>query len=182
AVGSSFASLLGSRPGIARPALLLAATLLSHVFFGLYAGISGLVMVVTGGRGAGPRAHRLAAIWAVAFAVVAFWLVPFALNAKYQGGLPWKYGQENGLRTVELAKLWLSGWMLDAHRLPWLTVLVIGGGVLAIRRRAQPLDRWLLVLLASTCVLLLGRSTFGRIYDRIPFHEELQVIRYLCGL
>jgi hypothetical protein len=112
----------------------------------------------------------------------AFWLVPFLANLDYQGGLPWKHESENGYPPVELLRWTFTGAFFDDGRLPWLTALVVFGLALAWRRRARSLERWALLLFAVTFALLMGRTTWGALYGWIPFHGELEVIRYLSGL
>jgi hypothetical protein len=182
ALGSLYRHLLGSAPGPARPALLLTITLLCHVFVALYCGIAAALMVVVCREGLWRRARALVVVGALTGCASAFWLVPFLANLDYQGGLPWKHESENGYPPVELLRWTFTGALFDYGRLPWLTVLVVVGIGLAWRRRGRLLERWALLLFAVTFALLLGRTTWGAPYGWIPFHGELEVIRYLSGL
>jgi len=181
ALGHAWRFVVRGEGGPGRPALLFAATALSHAFLGLYAGLAAAAMVVVRRAGAAARARRLAAVVALAAPLLAFWLVPFLANLEHQGGLPWKSESENGYALATLARRAASGALFDHGRLPWLTYLALAGAVAAWRRRAD-VDRWLLVLLAATAALLLGPTTWGPWYRALPLHGELEVIRYLAGL
>jgi len=183
AAGSMYRHLLGPGRGSAwRPALWLTLTLLCHVFLALYCGIGAALMVVVRREQVWRRARKLFAVAVWTGAASAFWLVPFLSNLAYQGGLPWKHESENGYPPVALLRWTFTGEVYDHERLPWLTVLVVIGLALAWRRRAGSLERWALLLFALTFALLLGRTTWGTAYGWIPFHGELEVIRYLSGL
>ena len=182
ALGSLYRRLLGQEPGAARPALLLTLTLLSHVFLALYCGIAAGLMVVVKREGLWRRARALFVIGAWTALASAFWLVPFLANLDYQGGLPWKHESENGYPPLSLLRWTFTGAFFDHERLPWLTALFVIGLALAWLRRARLLERWVLLLFAATFALLMGRTTWGAAYSWIPFHGELEVIRYLTGL
>jgi hypothetical protein len=163
-------------------ALLLALTFLCHAFLGMYASLAAALLVLAQMHGVVRRARMLLGVYGLALLLLAFWLIPFLANLDYQGGLPWKHESENGYPPLELLRYALTGALFDHGRAPWLTALVVVGLVLSWRMRAQTLDRWLLALFALTVALLLGRTTWGVVYTWIPFHAELEVIRYLGGL
>jgi hypothetical protein len=168
--------------GYGAPALLLALTFLCHAFLGLYASLAAALLAVAQTQGVLRRARALLGVYGLALLLLAFWLIPFLANLDYQGGLPWKHESENGYPPLELLRFALFGALFDHGRAPWLTALVFAGIVLSWRQRAQVLDRWLLALFALTVALLLGRTTWGVVYNWIPFHGGLEVIRYLGGL
>ena len=168
--------------GYGTPALLLALTFLCHAFLGLYASLAAALLAIAQSHGVLRRTRVLLGVYGLALLFLAFWLIPFVANLDYQGGLPWKHESENGYPAPELLRLALVGALFDHGRAPWLTALVFAGIVFSWRQRAQTLDRWLLALFALTFALLLGRTTWGVAYNWIPFHAELEVIRYLSGL
>jgi hypothetical protein len=168
--------------GYGIPALLLALTFLCHAFLGLYASLAAALLAIAQTHGVLRRTRALLGVYGLALLLLAFWLTPFLANLDYQGGLPWKHESENGYPPLELLRFALVGALFDHGRAPWLTALVFAGVVLSWRQRAQTLDRWLLALFALTVALLLGRTTWGVVYTWIPFHAELEVIRYLGGL
>jgi hypothetical protein len=181
-LGSIYRLLYPRTGGYGTPALLLALTFLCHAFLGVYASLAAALLAIAQTRGVLPRMRALLGVYGLALLLLAFWLIPFLANLDYQGGLPWKHESENGYPPVDLLRMALVGALFDQGRAPWLTALVFAGIVLSWRQRAQTLDRWLLALFALTVALLLGRATWGVVYDRIPLHAELEVIRYLGGL
>jgi hypothetical protein len=183
AIGSLGRHLLRETPGRARPVLWVTLTLLCHAFLALFCGIAAALMVVVQREGLWRRARALLLVGIWVGLASAFWLVPFLLNLDYQGGLPWKHASENGYPPAQLLGWIFTGAVFDhGRRVPWLTVLVFVGLALAMRRRQRPLERWVLLLFFASFVLLLGRTTWGAVYGWLPFHGELEVVRYLSGL
>ena len=181
--GSLYQLLMEDRRGLLRPTLLYAVTSLVHVFFGLYAAIGGALMVfLRRERALARAARRLALVFGLTAALIAWWLVPFIANRDLQGGLPWKQPKDNGYSLGELAAFAWRGEFFDYGRLPWLTLLCALGFIRALFFLRRPLERWLVLLSMVTFVLFLGRTTFGGLYDRLPFHADFEVIRYLAGL
>jgi hypothetical protein len=182
AMGGLYRYLFERDVGLKVPTLLFSATLLTHAYFGLYLALAGAVMVIVRRDGLVDRARRLAPVFMLSGLITAFWLVPFVLNMEYQGGLPWRGKGENGYPVLELARLAVTGQLFDYGRLPWISVLIVVGVILAWRRRTGTLERFTLLLLGLTIVLLLGRTTWGSLYSLIPLHAEIEVIRYLNGV
>jgi hypothetical protein len=182
AMGALYRHLLRRDLGPKLPTLLFSATLLAHAYFGLYLALGAAVMLVAQRQGFRQRAYRLAVVFGLSALLTAFWLLPFIHYMNHQGGLPWKSAAESGYPPLELSRLAVTGALFDHGRLPWISVLVGAGIWLAWKRRAQTLERFTLMLLGVTLALLLGRTTWGRLYGWIPLHSELEVIRYLNGV
>lgn len=182
AMGGLYRYLFEQNVAVKVPTLLFSATLLTHAYFGLYLALAAGVMVILRWDGLVDRARRLAPVLLLSGLLTAFWWVPFVLNIEYQGGLPWRGKGENGYPVLELAHLAVTGQLFDYGRLPWMSALIVAGAILAWRRRAATLERFTLLLLGLTIVLLLGRTTWGSLYSLIPLHTELEVIRYLNGV
>jgi hypothetical protein len=155
-------------------------TFLSHIFFGLYLGIASLLMVL--GAGWRERGVKALQVYAVSIAVMAFWMLPLLLNVSLVGGLPWKSITHNGWPLAVTLKRAMGGVLLDQHRLPWLTLLLFVAMVALWKRRKRSIHGWLWGLWAATFVLFLGRTNLGALYQWIPLHRELNVMRYLSGL
>ena len=114
------------------------------------------------------------------------------MGMPYQGGLPWKFASEDGLGVSEVIRRLITGDVLDAGRIPWLSFLALVGTALTIRRalgNPDPPRRrialgdkiapgWLLAF-GTVCLLMwLGPATWGPGYRRLPLHAELEVMRY----
>lgn len=181
-LGSIHRLLYARTMGYGPPALLLALTFLCHAFLGLYTSLTAALLAIVQRSGLLPRIRALLGVYGLALLLLAFWLIPFLADLDYQGGLPWKHQSEDGYPLPDLLRFALSGELFDHGRAPWLTALVLVGIAFSWRERARPLDRWLLASFAVTFALLLGRTTWGAVYAWIPFHGELEVIRYLAGL
>ncbi len=182
ATGALFQRLHGNEPSDLRAVALFVALALAHVFFGLLLGIAGILMVVVRQDGVGARAIRYARVLAKSLALLAFWLVPFVLYMRFQGGLPWKYDAESGWPAARVATMLVSGEIFDHGRIAWLTAAVLGGLALCALRRGETLPRFVVALFFLSLALLLGRTTWGRLYSLLPFHAELEVVRYLSAI
>ena len=156
-------------------------TWLSHVFLGLFGSIAGALLVA-----AAPsvdRARRAATVFSATGLAIACWLVPLILNARFQGGLPWHNASEDGYPWRDLVTFLGDGKLFDFQReRPVLTVVVVLGVVLLPLAWRTLVGRWATLLLVVSCFLFLGRTNLGRVYASIPFHGELEVIRYLSAV
>lgn len=176
-------------------------TFLSHSFFGMY------IVLVTGTmllvrwfllfnvRHFNFQMYALPFIRAVSlhFRTLVFifwWLIPVFANYQYIGGLPWKGESENGYQFYFLIRQLMAGEVYDhGRKLPIITLLVICGiayislsNLQSGTYYRQQFQIWILGTFVMTFLLLLGRTTFGVLYELIPLHSELEVIRYLNGL
>ncbi len=156
-------------------------TWMSHVFFGLFGSIAGALLVLASPTG--ERLKRAAFVFGATALSIACWAVPMLLNDQFQGGLPWHNVSEDGYPWRDLVAFFREGKLFDfERRLPALTATVVIG-VLALPLAWNTLvGRWATLLLVVSCFLFLGRTNLGRAYAAIPFHAELEVIRYLSGV
>lgn len=181
--------------------ILLVLTFLSHAFFGM------LVVMVTGAMLLFHWllkfniSHFQLKIYTMPFLrafylhfrtllFISWWLIPFLANYQYIGGLPWKHDSENGYQFHFLMRQLVAGEVFDhGRKFPLITLLVMCGIACIclrnIQKRNDPSQHchvWILGTFIITFLLLLGRTTFGFLYELIPFHSELEVIRYLNGV
>lgn len=129
---------------------------------------------------------RRAAILAAGTAACSAWVVVPVLVFKhwasineFLAGTP--IANSYGARVV---LSWLaSGQLLDAGRMPVLTLLAAIGAIGAIVSwRHDPRARAVLVLFAASLVLFFGRPTLGPLTRLIPGSEDLFLRRFLMGV
>ena len=79
---------------------------------------------------------------------------------------------------------WLvSGQLLDAHRLPILTLAAgIGLALAFLRWRADENGRALFVAFAACLLLSFGRTTFGALADAVPGSSDIFFRRFMMGI
>lgn len=164
------------------PATLLALVLLCHLILGYLCLGGTLLLVPLGGTDRLRGLARAALALGVSLLLCAFWLIPFLLNAKYQGGFPYRWESSDGYPLSEAARRVFAGDVLDTGRLPLLTILGLAGLAASLRRWKEVPLRWAASFGFLCFLFWLGPRTWGDGYRRLPFHAELQVVRYLAGL
>ena len=169
-------------------ALLLALTFLSHFIYG-YMAAATLVLVAclpdadTPGR---RRFIRLAWVGVLSFALAAFQLVPmmsdgpFILRSRWEPLWKWEsFGFAGVFGTTA------SGNLLDAGRLPVLSLLALYGAIAVVRRRLEPESRFAGVFALAGAVLWLflfcGRAAWGPLFKAIGLSEAAQLHRFIGG-
>lgn len=181
-LGSMFRLLVEDEPGLKRPALILLLTILSQLYFAYYCVVAGAVMLMARRGRTLLRLSAAAKVYGTALALAAFWIIPFLVYGKYQGGLPWRHENENGYPLSQLARFAIEGDFFDHGRAPWLSALVAVGLVMVAVHRRGRFERWLLALTAVSAVLMLGSTNIGAFYWIAHLGQEPEVIRYLIGL
>jgi hypothetical protein len=129
-----------------------------------------------------------------------WWLVPILSCYQFIGGLPWKYDATNAHDISIIIRRLLSGEIYDFGRtFPFITLGILAGLScvflghhpldkesikisVAMTPKQQILYTWLGLSFFVSLTLFLGRGTFGAWYDLIPFHGEMESLRYLNGL
>ena len=126
--------------------------------------------------------------------LLSWWIIPLLSNFNYIGGLPWKNESEHGYSFEFVLRNLLSGEMFDhGRKFPFITLGVLAGVSCTFSTHLktdenenwterQTLFLWLRALFLVTFYLFLGRTFSGPLYDLIPFHKELEVLRYLNGI
>jgi len=164
------------------PAALFSLLVLCHAFLAFLAAVAMLSMTLSTRRELGVRLLRLGAVVAITALWTGFWLVPFLSCRAFQGGYPGQGDYGEGYALSELGLRVLRGDLLDSGRRPWVT-LMAGAGILAVCWSREHRSPW---WLAATGVFsfefLLGPEGWGQGYRSIPFHQGLEVIRYVAGL
>ena len=191
----------GSRNGTV---LLVVLNFTAHTFFGIYLGIATAVTVMVDllinplpykRKLSSPSLWRAFCVHFISVSLLSWWIIPLLRNFNYIGGLPWKNESENGYKFEFVVRNLLSGEMFDhGRKLPFITLGFLAGiSCICFSYRGksdenshdakrQTLFIWLGMLFSLTIFLFLGRTTFGPLYDLIPFHKEIEVVRYLNGI
>jgi hypothetical protein len=166
--------------------VLLGLTFLTHVIFG-YMGALSLALLSILPDADSPRIARIVRtirIGAVAIALSAFQLLPLILDgptmnhSRWEPG--WKWDSFGAAATLEYL---FTGRMLDAGRLPVLSLAALAGFVLLIRR-------WPIASLAERfagsgavfwILLLFGRPFWGPALSLLGISPDMQLHRVAAG-
>ena len=190
----------GSRNGVI---LALVFNCLCHTFFGIYVGIATGVMLLVDlyfnavpikMKAFSPSVWRAIGVHLTSVVLLTWWLVPLLVNYDNVGGLPWKNESENGYTFEFVLRHLMCGEMFDHGRtFPFITIALIAGLACICFSQHQKYENhnsekrhllfiWLGVLFFVVLVLFLGRTMFGSLYNLLPFHKEIEVVRYLIGI
>ncbi len=131
------------------------------------------------------RAVRALVVLGGTAAATAWVTVPVLVSARWASvneilrGTP----LENGYGARRVVGWLVTGGLLDAGRLPVITVLAgIGLVSCIVRFRRDERGRVLIVLLAMSLVLSFGRTTFGSLVDALPGSTDLFMRRFMMGV
>ncbi|MBP46438.1 MAG: hypothetical protein CMH53_00675 [Myxococcales bacterium] len=159
--------------------VLMALTLLSHLFIGLLSAIACACLMVGRGRLERSSFIALCKTASLSFVLCGFWLVPLLSTREYLGGLPWLNDNYDGWPPTQVVKALMGGALLDAQRFPWLTILAVVGLVRALPTALSTRLSRALCLFALVCLMLLGgREFWGEAYTSVPMHANVNPARY----
>lgn len=169
--------------GLAVAAALTGATFVSHVLYAYIVVVSAAVLLLV--RSEAPflrRAWRTAAGLALGVAVVAYFLVPYALTGQWINRSVWEAPTKyDGYGHAWVLWRLVNGELLDAGRIPVLTMLAaIGLAHAMIRRRVA--DRVVVTLFVAWLLLFFGRPTWGILYRLLPMNADLHIHRFVGGV
>ena len=168
------------------PAVLLTAlTVALHFETGYLALSVLLVWPLVAGRPLAARLRRAAVILGGSLLASAWVIVPLlqqrpwaAVNEALQGT-----GEVNGYGARQVIDWLFSGQLLDAGRLPVITVCAALGLALAwLAWSADADSRALLAALAVCLLFAFGRTTFGSLVDVIPGSADIFFRRFAMGV
>ena len=173
--------------------LLLSATLMSHLIFGLIAFVSlgaltaiPAVRLLTSESAKGTiymRWKRLLILLVMVVVVTSYFLVPFFLDRPYLNLSVWedpeKYDSYGHALVIQSLA---SGDMFDFGRFPSLTILLVAGFLICLRRWKE--ERYLIPVVMFLLWLLLyfGRSPWGTIIDLLPMGRDVPIHRFIAGI
>ena len=173
------------------------------MFFGIYLGVATVVTLLVDlftnqlplkRKVISPSIYRALYVHFVSIALLSWWIIPLLINFEFIGGLPWKNESEHGLHFEFVLRNILSGEMFDhGRKFPFITLGVLAGVSCICFTQLKGYDSehcterqtlfiWLMALFSVTFFLFLGRTFSGPLYDIIPFHKELEALRYLNGI
>ena len=169
----------------ARPmsvALFFSLTTMSHLWVGLYAVIIAILLAVIHPRKMFEQYKVLAQFVLIVVALISWWIIPLLYTNQYAGGLPWLHQMHNGWPLIKTLTMFFGGDIFDFSRYPILTFGVFVGAILLlVRKKNKAVQHWMLIC-ATTFVLFLGRTNWGEIYNILPLHRQVNVMRYLTGV
>ncbi|HEY3774532.1 MAG TPA: YfhO family protein [Solirubrobacteraceae bacterium] len=182
--GWSWRALRGGH-GYGRAVLATALTVALHFETGYLALAVLLCWPLIAGRPVVIRVRRAAVLLGGSFLATAWVTVPLlaqrdwaAVNEALQGS-----GLVNGYGAHQVLGWLVSGQLLDAGRLPVVTVLAaVGFGLAWLAWSSDPDGRALLIALAVCLLLAFGRTTFGSLVDVIPGNADLFFRRFMMGV
>lgn len=164
------------------PALFFALTVMSHLWVGLYAVIAVVALFLSNPDKIMQWFKRLPFFILLSTGLIGWWIFPLLLTNDYAGGLPWTREYHDGLPLNKLGRYLVTGRLFDFNRFPFFTMLTGVGVAVIVRRFKNRMSRHWAVLTLLTFVLFLGRTNFGALYNLLPLHEQVNVMRYLTGI
>jgi hypothetical protein len=180
---------LRGRGAIVPAGAFVAMAFLSHFIYGYVAAASVVLMVLAPCPDA-PRGRRLIrAVWigCVALVASAWQLLPLwedrAILNHSMLEIAWKW---DSFGAREVLRLVFTGAVLDYQRLPVLSVLALGGAVLAIlslvRREKNPERTWVLASAVFWILLFFGRPFWGEALVLIGVPKDFQLHRFSAAV
>ena len=165
--------------------VMLGLTCLAHLIFGYMGALSLLLASLLPGREV-PRAERffrVLRIGAAAFAISAFQLLPLLIDSSIINHSRWEprwkwdaFGVANTLRYL------FTGDLLDANRLPVLSIAALAGIAAVIWRRFRhPAWIWVLSAAGLWIAMLFGRSFWGPALALAGVSADMQLHRVAAG-
>jgi hypothetical protein len=131
------------------------------------------------------RIGRALVVLAGTLAATAWVTVPVLLSSRWASvneilrGTP----LENGYGARQVTGWLVTGGLLDAGRLPVVTVLAaVGLGACIVRFHRDERGRALIVVLVMSLLLSFGRTTFGSLVDLVPGSTDIFMRRFMMGI
>lgn len=144
--------------------LMLAATTAGHLGIGIMAFISVGIIAL----------RKAFWIWAGAFLLLAYWIVPAYINNAYHNFSVWDpMWKFDSYGATEVLTRLLNGNLFDFGHFPVLTILIFIG-LFTGKNFSLLFAFWLL--------MYFGRTTWGGLMDLIPFIGEFHQSRFIVGI
>jgi hypothetical protein len=166
-------------------ALVLALTICLHLLTGYLALVSLGVFVLVAPREIPRRLLRGVIVTIGALLAAAWMLVPLVRDAGWTVNDEFSRGTfyYDSFGAGRILRWLVTGGLFDAHRLPFLTV-VLGVGVVVALVQARKLEapRVVLGLFLVSLILFFGRPTLGPVLDVLPGGTDLFYRRFISGV
>ena len=168
---------------------LLALTFLAHFIYGYMAAATVVLAAALPAAGASPRRRliRLGFIGFLSFGLAASQILPMLSDGPFINRSRWEpVWKWESFGFTEVVGLTASGDLLDAQRLPTLTLLALFGAVAIIRRRNEadeerPASTFALAAAALWIFLFCGRAAWGALFTAIGLSDAAQLHRFIGG-
>lgn len=187
AIGAGCAAIRGGRR-VTLAGLLLALTFLSHFIYG-YMAAATLILVACIPDSDTPALRRFIRLtWtgALSFGLAAFQLLPMMSDGSFINRSRWEpVWKWDSFGFADVFGAAATGNLLDARRLPVLSLLALYGAYSVVRRRLEPESRFVgnFALAGSLLWLFLfcGRAAWGPLFKVIGLSDAAQLHRFIGG-
>lgn len=188
AIGVGSAAIRGGRR-LTVAGLLLALTFLSHFIYGYMAAATLILVAAIPDADTSPRRRFVRLGWTglLSFGLAAFHLLPMMSDGPFIHRSRWEpVWKWESFGLGEVFGLTLTGNLLDAQRLPVLSLLALYGAISVVRRRDDDDESrfgGILALCGSVLWLFLfcGRAAWGPLFKAIGLSEAAQLHRFIGG-
>lgn len=190
AIGVGCAAIRRGR-GISAAGALLALTFLSHFIYGYMAAATLIVVAALPGGEDSPirRVARLAWVGALSFALAAFQIVPMLQDGPFINRSRWEPAWKwDSFGFAQVFGLTASGNLLDAQRLPIVSLLALFGAIAVVRRSGDDDDSdarfaqtFAFAGAALWLILFCGRAAWGSLFRAIGLSDAAQLHRFIGG-
>ncbi len=169
--------------------LLLALTFLAHFIYGYMAAATLVLVAALPGDESPPRRRFARLLWIAALSIglTAFQLLPIFTDGAFINRSRWEPAWKwDSFGAQQVLGLTASGNLLDAGRLPILSLLALAGTITAWRRlRRDPGQRFAATFAVAGALfwifLFCGRASWGPLYTVLGLGEVAQLHRFIGG-
>ena len=174
-------------------ALLLAATLMSHLLYGYMAFLTlGVLTFLQPGRLLNAKAiaevmwrqwRRLIILFLLVAGATSYFLVTFFIDRSYLNISVWDVPSKyDSFGLVWVISTLATGDLFDFGQFPSLTILVGTGFVICLLRWRENRYQIPVTIFLLWLILYFGRTTWGGLIDLLPLSHDLPMVRFIAGV